>query len=86
MFESAQTRVLRRTRLRSIWTLAKRSGPNGAGGMRNVPAALKRLRPRTQCCRLRAGYEAGVTSADSGSNDGRSSCVLPFSLWEYGYW
>lgn len=34
MFESAQTRVLRRTRLRAILDARQRSGPNGLGEMR----------------------------------------------------
>jgi len=46
-------------------------------GDANVPAVLKRLRPRTQCCRLRAGHEAGASSADFRSNDGRSRAYIP---------
>jgi hypothetical protein len=34
---------------------------------------------------LRAGYEAGVSSADLDQR-WSFSCVLFFSLWEYGYW
>jgi hypothetical protein len=82
MSESAQTRVLRPTRLLASWMLAKARAQRHRR-MPNVPAVPKRLRPQMQCCRLGAVYEA--VARQSLDQRWSFSCVLSFSFWEYGY-